>query len=96
VLRDATRTAEAFRATSAELKILLSERVSATGLKDILSGARVKSVALAIGPEGGWTDDEFADAGAAAFREASMGQMIMRTETAVTAALACLNFALEA
>lgn len=95
VLRDATRTAEAFRATNAELKILLSERASATSLKDILPADRVKSVALAIGPEGGWTDEEFAEGNAAAFREASMGKMILRTETAVTAALANLNFALE-
>lgn len=95
VLLDATRTAAAFRAIDAELKILLSERASAMSLKEILSGAQVKSAALAIGPEGGWTDEEFADAGAAGFREASMGKLIMRTETAVTAALACLNFALE-
>jgi 16S rRNA (uracil1498-N3)-methyltransferase len=95
VLLDATRTADAFRAIDAELKILLSERATAMSLKEILSGARVESVALAIGPEGGWTDEEFADAGAAGFREASMGKMILRTETAVTAALACLNFALE-
>lgn len=95
VLLDATRTGDAFRATDAELKMLLSERPTATSLKEILSGARVKSAALAIGPEGGWTDEEFADAAAAGFREASMGKMILRTETAVTAALACLNFALE-
>jgi|SRR5579872_1675590 len=95
VLLDATRTGDAFRATDAELKMLLSERPTARTLKEILSGARVKSAALAIGPEGGWTDEEFADAAAAGFREGSMGKMILRTETAVTAALACLNFALE-
>ncbi|HEX3121561.1 MAG TPA: RsmE family RNA methyltransferase [Candidatus Acidoferrum sp.] len=95
VLLDATRTGGAFRATDVELKMLLSERPTARSLKEILSGARVKSAALAIGPEGGWTDEEFADAAAAGFREVSMGKMILRTETAVTAALACLNFALE-
>ncbi len=94
-LREATPSTGAFHGTDAVLKILLSERPSATGLKEILSTAQVKSVALAIGPEGGWTDDELADAVAAGFREASMGKMIMRTETAVTAALANLNFALE-
>lgn len=94
-LHEATPSAGAFRGTDAALKILLSERPSATGLREILASAQVKSVALAIGPEGGWTDDEFADAGAAGFRESSMGKMIMRTETAVTAALANLNFALE-
>lgn len=95
VLLDATRTGGAFRATDVELKMLLSERPTARSLKEILSAARVKSAALAIGPEGGWADEEFADAFAAGFREVSMGKMILRTETAVTAALACLNFALE-
>src|SRR5215475_2224918 len=47
-LRDATRTAEAFRATGAELKVLLSERESAQKLRDILSGPRPGRVALAI------------------------------------------------
>jgi 16S rRNA (uracil1498-N3)-methyltransferase len=94
-LREATRTADAFRATNADLRILLSERETVASLREILMGPRVSSVALAIGPEGGWADEEFADAGAADFREASMGKMILRTETAVTAALACLNFALE-
>ena len=95
-LRDATRTPDAFRSADADSKILLSERPSATTLKELLSDSRAKSVALAIGPEGGWSDDEFAEADATGFREASMGQMILRTETAVTAALACLNFALNA
>ncbi len=94
-LREVTRTAEAFRATNAALRVLLSERESAQRLKEILAGPNPDRVALAIGPEGGWADEEFAEAAAAGFREASMGKMILRTETAVTAALACLNFALE-
>jgi 16S rRNA (uracil1498-N3)-methyltransferase len=94
-LREATRSANALRTISANLRILLSEREDATPLREILTGQRPATAALAIGPEGGWTDEEFADAGTAGFREASMGKMILRTETAVTAALACLNFALE-
>jgi 16S rRNA (uracil1498-N3)-methyltransferase len=94
-LREATLSPAAFQGTDATLKILLSERPSATPLKQIFTGSLAKAVALAIGPEGGWTDDEFSAAAAAGFREASMGNMILRTETAVTAALACLNFALE-
>lgn len=94
-LREVTRTAEAFRATNAALRVLLSEREAAQRLKEILAGPNPDRVALAIGPEGGWADEEFAEAAAAGFREASMGKMILRTETAVTAALACLNFALE-
>jgi 16S rRNA (uracil1498-N3)-methyltransferase len=94
-LQAAALTADAFRATSADLKLLLSEREAARSLKEVLERPCPESVALAIGPEGGWTDEEFVDAAKAGFGEASMGKMILRTETAVTAALACLNFALE-
>lgn len=51
------------------------------------------AAALAIGPEGGWTDAEFQCAGKYGFREASLGRLILRTETAVTAALASSNYA---
>jgi 16S rRNA (uracil1498-N3)-methyltransferase len=94
-LSEVTRTAAAFHATNAELKILLSERDRAHNLREILAGPRVTQVSLAIGPEGGWTGEEFTEAAATGFREASMGKLILRTETAVTVALACLNFALE-
>jgi 16S rRNA (uracil1498-N3)-methyltransferase len=94
-LREATWSTDAFRAAKADLRILLSERDNAASLREALTGQRPSSAALAIGPEGGWTDEEFAATGEAEFREASMGKMILRTETAVTAALACLNFALE-
>jgi 16S rRNA (uracil1498-N3)-methyltransferase len=50
---------------------------------------------LAIGPEGGWTDEEFAAALAGKFEEASLGENILRTETAVMAAVASLNFVFE-
>lgn len=42
---------------------------------------------LAIGPEGGWNDDEQAAAAAAGFRLASLGPRILRAETAAIAAL---------
>ena len=58
------------------------------------TAAPAATVALAIGPEGGWTESEIEAARAAQFREASLGQLILRTETAVIAALASLNFAL--
>jgi 16S rRNA (uracil1498-N3)-methyltransferase len=49
---------------------------------------------LAIGPEGGWTDEERDMALKAGFHEASLGRLILRTETAVIAALASLSYAL--
>jgi 16S rRNA (uracil1498-N3)-methyltransferase len=54
----------------------------------------VTTIALAIGPEGGWTDHELAAARAAGFLEASLGENILRTETAVLAAMAIVGFAL--
>jgi 16S rRNA (uracil1498-N3)-methyltransferase len=55
---------------------------------------QLTSAALAIGPEGGWTDAEIAAAKAAGFAEASLGESILRTETAVLASMAVLRFAL--
>ena len=83
-------------ATQNGLRILLSEGSEATPLRQALSGQEASSVVLAIGPEGGWTDEEFAAARAAGFVEASLGKLILRAETAVIAALAAVNFALGA
>ena len=93
-LRPAVRPAQAFTEDRSELKLLLSERADAPPLRSALAGAHPKHVSLAIGPEGGWTDDEIASAHKAGFREASLGKLILRAETAVIAALASINFAL--
>lgn len=77
------------------VRILLSESPEAKPLREALSGVQAAAATLAIGPEGGWTDAEFAAARAASFREASLGKLILRTETAVVASLAALNFALS-
>ncbi|MGA8220272.1 MAG: RsmE family RNA methyltransferase [Candidatus Acidiferrales bacterium] len=91
----AMRPAEAFAQSSGALKIIFSERRDARPLRDALKGARGTSATLAIGPEGGWSDDEIAAARAAGFLEVSLGENILRTETAVLAALAILRFALS-
>jgi 16S rRNA (uracil1498-N3)-methyltransferase len=59
-----------------------------------LQSQRATKAILAIGPEGGWTDGEIAAAQSCGFVEASLGRLILRTETAVVAALASLNYAL--
>ena len=84
----------AFASTKESTKILLSERPDAKPLRKILEGKTAGKATLAIGPEGGWTDREFEAAARAQFAEASMGSLILRTETAVIAALASLNYAL--
>jgi len=85
----------AFSSHSGGQKILLSERPEAQSLRGILEEPGAAAVVLAIGPEGGWTDVEFQHAQTHGFREASLGRLILRTETAVIAALASVNYALS-
>lgn len=77
------------------LKVFLSESPSAPGLRIVVERAPTSTCGvLAVGPEGGWTDAERGAALAAGFAEASLGAHILRTETAVAAALASLNYSL--
>jgi len=95
VLQNVAQPAQAFGGyADSAVKIMLSERADAP-MRQVLAGDAVRAQAmLAIGPEGGWTDAEFAGAHACGFREASLGKLILRTETAVVAALASINYAL--
>jgi 16S rRNA (uracil1498-N3)-methyltransferase len=91
----------AFAECTADYKILLSERPDARSLRSVLTLrpegglAQASTAALAIGPEGGWTDDELASARTRGFAEAALGENILRTETAVLAAMAVLGFTLD-
>jgi 16S rRNA (uracil1498-N3)-methyltransferase len=51
------------------------------------AGAVTGPLALAVGPEGGWTDRERAQLSAAGFEGASLGPHVLRTPTAVAVAL---------
>ena len=51
------------------------------------------SVALLIGPEGGWTDEERSEFTAAGWGAVSLGPSILRAETAALAALAVVSAA---
>jgi 16S rRNA (uracil1498-N3)-methyltransferase len=103
-LEELAKPAPAFAAETADFRFLLSERSDAASIRSSLSGSKDpktagathSSLAVAIGPEGGWTEGELAAARSAGFHEVSLGQLILRTETAVIAALATLNFALSA
>lgn len=104
-LRPLLTPAEAFRASDAATKVLLSERSDAPPLRCVLEVGAAHSptadgdrigIALAIGPEGGWTDREFTEAAVSGFREASIGSNILRTETAVAAGLAAAHLYFDA
>ena len=95
ILVPLTKPEEAFEQIESGLHVLLSESTEAQPLRNVLSDFHGSNVTLAIGPEGGWTEKEFSAARDAQFREASLGKLILRTETAVVASLAALNFALS-
>jgi 16S rRNA (uracil1498-N3)-methyltransferase len=103
-LDELAKPAKVFAAQTAEVRLILSERSDAQSMRNSLarrnqaksSLSALPTAALAIGPEGGWTDDELNSARTVGFQEASLGQLILRTETAVIAAVAALNFALSA
>jgi 16S rRNA (uracil1498-N3)-methyltransferase len=96
VLQPVTQPSKAFAAHSAGTRVVLSERTDAPPLRQLLAGEAATKAVLAIGPEGGWTSEELASSAGAGFGEASLGKLILRTETAVIAALAALNYALGA
>ncbi len=95
ILAATAKVEDALAAANEKLKIMLSERADAPPLCEILRTASAHEACLAIGPEGGWTDAEIAAAVKNGFREASLGREILRTETAVIAALALTRYALE-
>lgn len=101
LLDEPAKPAQAFAVQTANFRLMLSERGDAASFRSSLDGASGASAAaaptaaLAIGPEGGWTDEELDSARKAGFREASLGQLILRTETAVITAVATVNFALS-
>jgi 16S rRNA (uracil1498-N3)-methyltransferase len=93
-LREVSKPESAFASCAEGMRIILSERADAPPMRTVLDGQRTTKAALVIGPEGGWTDAELEAARRSGFQEASLGRLILRTETAVIAALCALNYAL--
>jgi 16S rRNA (uracil1498-N3)-methyltransferase len=79
---------------SGETKIVLSEVEQELTLKGALP-PDAKSVLLAFGPEGGWTQQELAACDEAGWTSASLGNTILRAETAVIAAVAVVASVLQ-
>ena len=78
-----------------DYKFALDENPAARPLNAALPAARdaQDTVALLIGPEGGWTDEERTQFTAAAWSPVSLGPLVLRAETAALAALAIVNSA---
>jgi 16S rRNA (uracil1498-N3)-methyltransferase len=79
------------------LRIVLSESETSVMLKDVLRPpADLSAVVLALGPEGGWADDELEMFQEAGWISASLGNTILRAETAAIASLAVVLAELQA
>lgn len=81
-------------AITGETKIVLSEVEQELTLKDALS-PDTQSVLLAFGPEGGWTEKELTAFHEAGWKSASLGNTILRAETAAIAAVAVVTSVLQ-
>ncbi len=70
------------------LCIVLAESERQTLLTDLLASHEQGEIALAIGPEGGWTEEELNLFQNSGWSSASLGSTILRAETAAIAATA--------
>jgi 16S rRNA (uracil1498-N3)-methyltransferase len=84
------RWRDAVQANGASQRLMLDEDRTGVPLIDALR-PKFDAVSLLIGPEGGWTEAERADARREGWTAASMGHLILRAETAAIAALAVVN-----
>ena len=85
-LSDALRAA-----ASAELKLMLYEGYAAWTLTEGFGSFKPRSVALMIGPEGGFSPEEVEEAQNAGFLPVNLGPRILRTETAAIVAAALVQ-----
>jgi 16S rRNA (uracil1498-N3)-methyltransferase len=80
-------------ATAALTRIVLAESKQSVSLTDVLRvHPQGESLALAVGPEGGWTEDELRLFAQSGWTSASLGKRILRAETAAIAAMAVVMF----
>lgn len=78
-------------AIAADLKLIPALSEGSRTLKQVLPARQPASVAVLIGPEGDFTPEEEAEAQKAGFLPVTLGQLILRAETAAISTLAILG-----
>ena len=74
------------------LKLILSERETGQSLGSVsFPSSPADTITLAVGPEGGWRDEELAEARARGFLPVTLGTRILRAETATIAAVSIVQ-----
>lgn len=76
-----------------EMKIIFWEEERGRGLQGLLGQSRPGSVRALIGPEGGFSAQEAAQARDAGFQSVSLGPRLLKVPTAALAALALIQYA---
>jgi len=80
------------RSLSPGVKLLLSEDAGCPSLKGTVRSAKRDRAVFCIGPEGGWTKQEYEELLRWGFQPASLGPQILRTETAALVVTAILKY----
>ena len=94
-IADPVKLSEALVSLTADAKIVLAESEHQITLDEIVRAREhIGSLALAVGPEGGWTSEELQEFASAGWIAASLGETILRAETAAIAAVAIAKAAM--
>ncbi len=81
------------RAAKADLSVFFYENEDAFTFHNAISPGNYRTCALMTGPEGGFSPEEVAEARAGSMKICTLGQRILRCETAPLCALSALMFA---
>lgn len=81
------------RAATADLAVCFYENENVLTFRKAIEEAPFSSVAILTGPEGGFSEEEIAQASAAGLKICTLGSRILRCETAPLCALSALMYA---
>jgi len=95
LLRDSDNNGTADLFEEYDLILFPYENEKGTTIKDVLRETAAQRVAVIIGPEGGFSDEEAVAIIGAGGDSVSLGRTILRTETAGMAALAMIMYEME-
>jgi 16S rRNA (uracil1498-N3)-methyltransferase len=82
----------ALRSAATKLRLMFWEDEREQQLSGITNWNKVESIGILLGPEGGFTADEVAEARLAGWQTVSLGGLILRAETATLAAVSICQF----